>query len=128
MNGKAEFGAQYDRMNNGMKIEINLEKLRSLSSADSRKFLRTLGKICDDSGDRFGLTLDEGRLVYGGRSYFYWLPEYLEMAIIGFWNPVACHFLGHRWLCRDAPGHMPKCTDCCQYIKDFDEDEVMNEW
>jgi hypothetical protein len=76
---------------------------------------------------RFGLKLSEGRLVWGGSA---WLPEYLQMAIIGAWNPIACHFLGHRYLGRAAPGQQPVCSDCCQAIQDgdFNEDEVMNEF
>lgn len=76
---------------------------------------------------RWGPTLSEGRIVYG-RSWFWWVPKAIERPITGVWNIVVCFILGHRWLCRNSPEELPVCADCCRFVRNFDEKEVINEY
>lgn len=55
-------------------------------------------------------------------------PSWMQHFVCKNWNYFACIFLGHRWLCRRAPGELPVCADCNRKIKRFKENEVMNEW
>jgi hypothetical protein len=47
-------------------------------------------------GERFGLTMHRGRLLYGlGHGALLWAPWWLKDVICSAWNWLVCHAYGH---------------------------------
>lgn len=71
------------------------------------------------------------KLAWGHQHGFLrWWPHPVKHFVITVWNHVACTIYGHSHLCRNAPGELPVCCDCCRKVRPTADEEphVINEW